>query len=443
MKDFKVTLLDYIRNAQTVSVAGALGCFEEQSSAQIFRKLQSLPEEERLKKEKGVLKRSFGAGHGSIGDQSFFIFSIKDLPRLATLQLCLPEYLAHLQQSLRRARASRGFYLSDQIENSRMKEKVNRVLLNSFKLYEKMMKAGVPGEDARFILPLATKTNIQTAGNARELNHLWMMSQDENVPSIVKQVADRMLAKAKRCAPSLFKNFGGNYERLAWYPSAQLYGLTNLPIIALIFRNNKEKIVELISKSGVNLLDEIKDKDMLSSAVEHREETMFANLKHVHFDFLISMSLACLHQAIRQRTWNHTLESIYDAVDPDIDARIIFPPKIKESKFKLDYYGQHREMIGLYKELTASGVSESEAIGVIPHSLKIHSLIHVNGWNAIHSIGKRTCTTAQWEIRAIANEMAKIVKEEMPIIGDWVEPQCIAYGQCPELKDCGYYKNRR
>ncbi len=99
-------------------------------------------------------------------------------------------------------------------------------------------------------------------------------------------------------------------------------------------------------------------------------------------------------------------------------------------------------MLNLYQELLKIGIPQPEAAGIIPHSLKIYDLIHINGWNAVHSIGKRTCTTAQWEIRNIAWTIAKIIKKVCPAFEGWLEPQCITYGKCPEIEDCGYYKKR-
>src|SRR4030042_1298587 len=129
-KDFNVKIIGVTDNPQLLSVGGALGCFEEKSSAQLIDDLMELPEEQRLKREKGVLKNSFGRGHGSVGDQNCFIFSIENLPRAATLQLCQPHYLAHLQQSLRRAKASRGFHLPETIKNSQYGETTERILYN-------------------------------------------------------------------------------------------------------------------------------------------------------------------------------------------------------------------------------------------------------------------------------------------------------------------------
>ena len=464
-KDFNVELIGVTEDAELLSVAGALGCFEEKSSAQILEELKALPPDERNKKVKAVLENSFGRGHGSIGDQNLFVFSIENLPRLAIFQLCLPEYLAHLQQSLRRAKADRGFHVSEAIKESKFRSEVEDTLSGAFELYEEMCKAEIPGEDARFILPLATRTNIQTAGNARELSHLWKMSQGKYVPSIVKAVVDEMITKAKEIAPYLFEEMGYNYETLAWYPSAQLYYEdSNIFVESVIrkliektkmFYGEKAKEVKLISPSeitglfrenGINTVVEVVKlrpsseiiglftEDVLKKAVEKRKEEDLAALKHIHFEFLVPMSLACLHQAIRQRTWNHCIESIYNAVDR---GSYVAPPSIKNNKdFEKKFLSQQRKMFDLQYKLR--GLPFSETIGVIPHSLLICTWVHVNGWNAIHSIGKRTCLTAQWEIRKIAKEMAKQIEEVMPALGKWAKPQCITYGSCPERESCGY-----
>ncbi|MBI2041717.1 MAG: FAD-dependent thymidylate synthase, partial [Candidatus Nealsonbacteria bacterium] len=180
-KDFQVKIIGVTKNPQLLSTAGALGCFDEKSSGQLIGDLSALSAEERDKKERAVLKNSFGRGHGSVGDQNCFIFSIENLPRAATLQLCQPHYLAHLQQSLRRAKASRGFHLPEIIKNSSYGKMAEEILSASFSLYEKMSKAGIPDEDARYILPLYTRTNIQTLGNARELCNLWKMTHSPHV----------------------------------------------------------------------------------------------------------------------------------------------------------------------------------------------------------------------------------------------------------------------
>ena len=440
MADLEVKLKGCLPYTQTLTTAAALGCFEEKSTHQLMEELLALPEEERRKKERAVIKNSFGRGHGSIGDQSCFVFSIENLPRAATLQLCLPEYLAHLQQSLRRADADRGYYLPEAIKRSALRNKTEQLILQDFEFYERMKRAGIPGEDARFPLVLYIRTNINTIVGARELCHVWQMSQDSEVPAVVKAVVNEMTRQAKEIAPDLFEDFGFNYERLSWYPSSQLFAATNETFVNLINRYpiSGQKVILLGWFSPFEVTPAV-----LTRAVKERNEAELANLKHVHFEFLAPMSLACFHQATRQRTWNHSVESIYDAVEDALlhpAPRMIIPPSIGNSGFFSEYRKLHLDLVDLYQELVSCGIPKSEAVGVLPHSLKVYDWIHINGWNAIHSIGKRTCTEAQWEIRSIARKMARDIKEAVPAFNEWAEPQCITYGKCPESKDCGYYK---
>lgn len=439
MKDFMVRLLSYTDDPQSLSVAGALGCFEEKSSGIILNELNIMTSEARRKKERGVLKNSFGRGHGAVGDQNYFIFSIENLPRVATLFLCAPEYLSHLQQSLRRATASRGFYLPEVIKSSDLAKRVEEILSKSFKLYEEMKKAEIPGEDARFILPLYTKTNIQTAGDARELCHLWSMAQELGVPSIAKEVVEEMTDQAREKAPYLFEDFGFNYEKIAWRPAPFLFATKNEVMEKMIRKSFGDPVetrkVVLVS-AGVEV-KKFLDEETINKAVQERNEAEISILKHIHFDFLFPISLAGFHQVTRQRTWHLAVESVYEAI-PESNLRMVIPPSVIKSPFCDAFMQQYAEMMDLFWCTPL----RSESVGLIPHALKIYVLAHIDGWNAIHSIGKRTCKEAQWEIRSIAWQMAKIIKEEFPALGKWVEPQCITYGECPEKDDCGYYKKK-
>jgi len=444
VEKMKIKLMDSLHDSELDCVAGALGCFKEKSSGQIREDLMAFrvghSEKEYLKKVKGVMKNSFGRGHGSVGDQSDFVFSLENVPRSVTLQLCLPEFLEHLQQSLRRAKPERGFYTPPEIANSAMGDRTQRTMEYSFKLYDLMTKSGIPGEDARYLLPLNTRTNIQTKGNARELSHLLTMcaSEWQMMPDVVFRVIKEMILEAGKNSLTLFANYAANHELLAWYPSSQLYAKRNITMDNLIALNGPK------AKNGVVLLghdiNPAITRQTLESGVRGREEAELANLKHAHFEFLAAMSLACFHQATRQRTWNQSVEPIYSAVRADLrwGNRMYIPSSIERSNFKEEYAVQHKNLMTCFRELVALGIPESEAVGVVPHSLVVWDWIHVNGWNAIHAIGKRTCKKAQLEIRRVAWRMAQEIKRVAPIFDGFVQPQCVIYGKCPEIDGCGY-----
>ena len=51
----------------------------------------------------------------------------------------------------------------------------------------------------------------------------------------------------------------------------------------------------------------------------------------------------------------------------------------------------------------------------------------------------RLCTRAQWEIRALANEMLKLCKEAAPELFFETDAKCAKLGYCPEKDSCGKY----
>jgi len=416
---------------EELSVFSAATCFEERSSYQIFlNDVHKLDLEKFEKKKEGILEGTSGSGHGSVLDQNRFYFCIENIPRIATLQLCQPQYLEHIQQSLRRAPADRLYFLPKETRQSDMLAKTIAVMDSAFGLYNCMKEAGIPEEDARFILPLYAKTNIQTSGNSRELMHLHDMSRNDQIPSVIKETVEELIGQLNKSFPKLFKERATNYEKLAWYPSAQLFATENKTIENIIV-NLSQGPVTLIGTSEIPM-----NAESIKKAVEERDEAELANLKHLHYTFLAEMSLVSFHQAIRQRTWDQSVESIYHAIER---GNFITPLSIQRNeKYHVQYTQQQQKMLDFYHELVQSGIKKQEALGVLPHSLTVYDLIHINGWNAIHSIAKRTCTTAQWEIRAVGRNIAEKLYEANPALGKYGLPQGILYGRCPEKENCGY-----
>ncbi len=428
---------------------GAMGCFSQYSSvdlakADIIRKvlweresiqkkypnMAGIPASEIKKAEDGAIRHSFLVGHGSVGDQTTFTYCIEGITRAATIFLCAPEYLAHEQQSFRRTKANR-FYLSQVILDSDLSDESARVLSESYELYTKL-SAVVPPEDARNLLPLYALTNIQTTGNARELNHLLSMSRRPSVPYAVHNVVEDMLAAAREVAPISLEETPASQEVLAWYPSSQFYSEKNKTLESLI---PDEPEVVFLGRCGIALPEET-----IKSAIEAKNEADLAMLKHMHYTFLAPMSLSAWHQSTRNKTLNHVVESIYSAAERRC---IVIPPKIRNSPHVDAYLRQNTIMLDLYRDLVLEGVPKQEAIGVIPHSLQIWDLMHVNGWNAIGFVGHRTCIEAQWEIRGVAQEIANKIKSEDPGLGNYVRPKAMNYRYCSERKPCKSFTARQ
>lgn len=420
----KVTLLK--GSPKEIAVAGTLGCTSTKYSAEILTDLQSLDELSRNQKCENVLKNSFGRGHGAVGDQANFTFSLSDVTRLTTLFLCQSPFASFLQQSMRHVKAG-GYKLPESLSS---KKYAKDIVEKAFELYFKMVEGGIPEEDARYILPLCSTTNIQMNVNARGLCQLSVMARSENVGDQAKEIISDISCYKETW--ELMNDYGSNYESLSFYPSPDLFGESDILVKGGVWDNCTNfsgYVIALLSK------EELKD------GIENRKLHILSTLKHIHFTFGIGLSLAAFHQAVRQRTWDHCVETLENAISQPL--RMVIPPSINDSKFKIDFINLHCELMSCCDRIISEGIPKSEAFNLIPHSLKIYDLIHINGWNAIHSLGKRCCTKSQWEIRGIANKAKQIIEDQYPELGRYVGPQCLTYGVCPESKSCGMVRSLR
>ena len=121
----------------------------------------------------GLVRRCISSGHMSVLEHVSFTFAISGVSRALSHQLVRHRIASYSQQSQRFVKSGEIEYvcppsLKDEtsaereffIEGMKTVEHAYRILLDS-----------VPAEDARFILPNATATNIVMTMNCRELLH--------------------------------------------------------------------------------------------------------------------------------------------------------------------------------------------------------------------------------------------------------------------------------
>jgi len=76
--------------------------------------------------------------------------------------------------------------------------------------YERMVEHGMPKEDARFKLPLATKVNMTFSGNARTFMHLFNMRQKPNSQWEIRELSERLADKLVEWMPYTYNWYDGN-----------------------------------------------------------------------------------------------------------------------------------------------------------------------------------------------------------------------------------------
>jgi len=71
-------------------------------------------------------------------------------------------------------------------------------------IYHKLRQAGIPREDARFVLPNATPTNIVVTMNFRSWRHFCRVRCDKAAQWEIRQVARTVLTLLNRQASAVF-----------------------------------------------------------------------------------------------------------------------------------------------------------------------------------------------------------------------------------------------
>ncbi len=184
-------------------------------------------------------------------------------------------------------------------------------------------------------------------------------------------------------------------------------------------------------------------------------------IEHAYFTFSVSgISRAALAQFTRHRIASFSVQSQRYVKKDGFDY--IIPPAISElpeaQKIFLESMEQSRrnyEKLSailkdkLFAEFTANGMDEKsartaaekkaieDARFVLPNACDTKLVVTMNARSLMNFFRLRCCERAQWEIRAVADEMLRLCKQAAPHLFAGAGPSCVK-GKCPEgSKSCG------
>ena len=155
------------------------------------------------------LQHSLASGHESVLEHAVFTFRVEGLSRAALAQLTRHRLASFSVQSQRYVRI-RGIDLvmPESIRNSDFYVEAGSLLEDVMNLYQRMVDAGIPCEDARYITPQAVPTALIVTMNARELRHFFKLRCCNRAQWEIRQMADDMLRLCRKAAPEIFRSAG-------------------------------------------------------------------------------------------------------------------------------------------------------------------------------------------------------------------------------------------
>lgn len=206
----------------------------------------------------------------------------------------------------------------------------------------------------------------------------------------------------------------------------------------------------LVASSGRLCYSSMDIEGLFDKYTDEQNEKMIENLvsighespiEHISFTFGVEgVSRAMANQLVRHRVASYSQQSQrYVKLD---QFEYIIPPEIdKDNRLKKAYIRsmEYSQWVyeSLVEELIENGRTEKEAIEdaryIFPNACETKIVFTMNARTLLNFFRLRTCNRAQWEIRALADEMLVQVKKIAPSVFSRAGASCF-YSKCSEGK---------
>lgn len=241
----------------------------------------------------------------------------------------------------------------------------------------------------------------------------------------------------------------------------------------ITYTPNPEKVISAAAKLCYS---RVGTSDILEGLTDEKVEKFIEKLaslghespiEHVSFTFAAEgVSRVLTHQLVRHRIASYSQQSqryvkldqfeyiMPPMIEQDSKAKAIFVQAMKDDQRAYTElvetlektYQERFEAEGL-SEKKAKKVAEKKAIEdarfVFPNACETKIVFTMNARTLMHFFKHRCCDRAQWEIRQMADEMLRLVKEVSPTLFKFAGPSCVG-GPCPEgAMTCGKAKEKR
>ena len=176
-----------------------------------------------------ALRSALSSDHDSILEHFTMTFAVSGVSRALTHQLVRHRLASYSQQSQRYVNMEEFEYVTPASMDGRViadydffsnrngygpvREMYMDIMEYLRECYKRMVDAGIPEEDARYILPNACCTNIIVTVNARELRLIASERMCARAQWEIRELVTEMVRQAKEVAPTLFADVGPECEK--------------------------------------------------------------------------------------------------------------------------------------------------------------------------------------------------------------------------------------
>lgn len=201
-----VRLLNHTPDPERAIAAAARLCYAPVGAAEL---LEAMTDEA----VRRVLKTIITSGHTSALEHASYTFAIDGVSRALTHQLVRHRLASYNQQSQRYVTYADepSFVMPPSVAGDPAAAAAFADATRAaFDAYRALLDAGVPAEDARYLLPNAMETKIVVTMNVRELLHFLELRCCKRAQWEIRQLALAMLDLAEPTAPYIFMDAGAS-----------------------------------------------------------------------------------------------------------------------------------------------------------------------------------------------------------------------------------------
>lgn len=200
----QVELLYHTPDPERAIATAARLCYAPVGASEL---METMPED----RIKSVLSTIMSSGHFSTLEHASYTFAVDGVSRALTHQLVRHRIASFNQQSQRYVKFTGDLAVikpesvaGDEPCDAAFDEAIEACV----NAYHKLLDAGVPAEDARYLLPNAAETKIVITMNVRELLHFFSLRCCNRAQWEIRALAHNMLELAKPTAPFIFMDAG-------------------------------------------------------------------------------------------------------------------------------------------------------------------------------------------------------------------------------------------
>lgn len=394
-------------------------------------------------KNANLISKVTRSGHNSTVEHTVFNLAFQNVSVLVE-QFVIEFRLASFTVKSRRYVdfAKLGYY-TPRFDSKAVYDKYTEHMSYLYGEYEYFINAGVPKEDARFLLPYSLFSNFYCTLNARELlNMLYAMIYGRGSAfAEIKALGESLLEQARRLTPGIFSDFETRRPTMCDVPvfgykadrelikneePVELLNYTPSPSKAIV----RAALIESANLPTAQIEKIIEDDgeraEIIKKIISSKRQRP---LEAVTFTFRINnVSLSCLTHFARHRMQSIGIPSL---TLTDRRRHIIPATVCKTDELKERFCTAFEKTANLYETLKNEGVSEELLAYIQLSGNTIDIVTTVNGRELLLFMKLRSCNRAQWEIRDFAVDMLKKLRDADSTVFNFYGPSCYV-NKCPE-----------